>query len=103
MGVISVEALPVDPLDALRELARGEAELDRLRFEWVRMARIAGASWEQVGEALGVTRQSAWEHFTERTRRELGANAAANLSLGEDEAMALAVDEVRSSRRRTSR
>ena len=100
MGVISVEALPADPLDALRELSRGEAELDRLRAERVRAARAAGASWEQVGEALGVTRQSAWEHFTARARRELAANAEANAELSDDEATALAVDEVRSARAR---
>ena len=98
MGVISVEALPADPLEALRELSRGEAELDRLRAERVRAARAAGASWEQVGEALGVTRQSAWEHFTARTRVELAENAEANTELSDDEATALAVDEVRSAR-----
>ena len=100
MGVISVQALPADPLDALRELSRGEAELDRLRVERVRAARAAGASWEQVGEALGVTRQSAWEHFTARARGELAESAEANTELSDDEAIALAVDEVRSTRAR---
>jgi biotin operon repressor len=31
--------------------------------EYVRHARAAGASWQQVGSALGITRQSAWERF----------------------------------------
>ena len=103
MGVISVESLSVDPLEALRELTHGEAELDRLRVERVRAARAAGASWEQVGEALGVTRQSAWEQFTVRLRKDLAASVEANVEVTEAEATALAVDEVRAvrARRRT--
>jgi hypothetical protein len=31
--------------------------------EYVRRARAAGASWQTVGSALGITRQSAWERF----------------------------------------
>jgi hypothetical protein len=31
MGVIVTDELPADPLDALRALARAEAELDELR------------------------------------------------------------------------
>jgi biotin operon repressor len=31
--------------------------------DYVRHARAAGASWQQVGSALGITRQSAWERF----------------------------------------
>jgi hypothetical protein len=103
MGVIVVGALPVEPLAALRELVRGEEELDRLRRERVAAARAAGASWEQIGEALGVSRQSAWEHYTERARDDLAANVEANVGLDDDEAMALAVDEVRSVRRRRRR
>ena len=63
--------LPSDPLDALRELARSETELDRLRRAYVRGARAAGATWEQVGEALGMTRQSAWEYFSRDTWAEI--------------------------------
>jgi hypothetical protein len=31
---------------------------------WVGKARSLGATWAQVGGALGVTRQSAWERFS---------------------------------------
>ena len=100
MGVIVTEELPADPLDALRELARTEAALDELRRQQVAAARAAGATWEQVGEALGVSRQSAWEYYTARTRDEIAANVAANSDLPEDDAMNLAVEEVRAVRRR---
>lgn len=100
MGVIVTDELPADPLDALRALARTEAELDELRRQQVAAARDAGATWEQVGEALGISRQSAWEYYVARTRAEFAANAAANTKLSEDDAMDLAVEEVRAVRRR---
>ncbi len=100
MGVIVTDELPADPLDALRALARTEAELDELRRQQVAAARDAGATWEQVGEALGMSRQSAWEYYAARTRAEFAAKAAANTKLSEDDAMDLAVEAVRAVRRR---
>ncbi len=38
-------------------------EAQRRLEEYVRRARAAGASWQAVGAALGITRQSAWERF----------------------------------------
>ena len=103
MGVIAADALSADPLEALRELARSEPELERLRRDKVLAARASGATWEQVGNALGVSRQSAWEYFTARVREDLAANVTANAELSEVEAMQMAVDEVRSVRRRRRR
>lgn len=99
MSLIATDALSDEPLDALRELALSEVELDELRWNKIAAARDAGASWAQVGEALGVSRQSAWEYFTRRAREELAANVEASASLSEEEATNLAVEEVRSSRR----
>jgi hypothetical protein len=99
MGVIATGALSSDPLDALRQLTEGEAELDRLRRASVRAARAAGATWDQVGEALGMTRQSAWEYFSRETRAAIEHNAQRNEDLDERDAMQLAVDEVRAVRR----
>ena len=99
MGVIAADALPSDPLDALRELADGEAELDRLRRAAVRSARGAGATWEQIGDALGMTRQSAWEYFSRDTSAAIARVAGSNDDLDEDDALTLAVDEVRAVRR----
>ncbi len=100
MSVISPKHLSVDPLDALREIARGEAELEQLRCDRVKVARESGATWEQVAEALGMSRQSAWEYFTSRFRIELSHRVEANSDLSEDAAMQLAVDEARAVRRR---
>ena len=101
MGV-PLNRLPSDPLEALRELTRTEAELGALRRQFVADARTAGVSWNEIGESLGMTRQSAWEHFS-RPARESMASRAVTSSLNEDEAMRLALEETREVRRRRVR
>jgi uncharacterized NAD(P)/FAD-binding protein YdhS len=99
-GIVVTESLPQDPLVALRVLADSEVEIDRIRRDCVRAARAAGASWQQIGDALGMTRQSAWENYTADVRSMLSRTVDANDALDEAGAMELAVDEVRSVRRR---
>jgi len=99
MSVIDSTALPGAPLDALRELARTEAELDDIRRHQVAEARRAGATWDQIGDALGTSRQGAWEYFAKRAQDRLAESAAANADLSEEEAMELAVEEMRAVRR----
>ncbi len=98
--IVAAKDLPQDPLSALRVLTERELELERIRRKQVIAARAAGASWQQIGDALGVTRQSAWESFTAETRAALSANVDANSTLAEGDAVDLAVDEVRAVRRR---
>jgi len=99
MSVIVVaEALPQEPLEALRVLTDSEHELNQIRRKQVIAARANGASWQQIGDALGVTRQSAWESFTADARAALTANE----ELSEDDALDLAVNEVKAARRRRS-
>jgi hypothetical protein len=85
--------------EALLELSRTDDELDRLRREAVERAREHGASWKQVGTALGMSRQAAWEFYTGQIRADL-VRSTAQSDLSEDEAMELAVNEVRAARRR---
>ena len=59
MKEIHDDSLPVDPLEALRELSRADVELEALRRERVAAARRQGATWDQIGESLGMSRQSA--------------------------------------------
>ena len=99
MSLIAADSLPVEPLDALREVSRSEVELDELRWTQIGAARDAGASWAEIGEALGVSRQSAWEYFTRRTSAALAESVAKNADISEEEAMDLAVEEVRAVRR----
>ena len=99
MKVIGVESLPADPLEALRELSRADAELEELRRERVGAARRQGSTWDQIGESLGMSRQSAWEYYTRQTRHVLDDTAAGS-DIDEDEAMRIATEEVSRVRRR---
>ena len=100
MATIAAHELPADPLEALHELARGEIELERLCRDRIASARAAGATWEQIGAALGTTRQAAREFFTRDARKAVAGNTRGDEQLGEGEALALSVEEVRTVRRR---
>lgn len=55
-----------DPNQRLRTLAAGaslQQELDRSTPEVVRQARALGATWQAIGEALGMTKQAAQQRF----------------------------------------
>ena len=58
-----------------------------------------GQPWEQIGAALGITRQAAREFFTRDAREALAGNTDGDEQLGEDDALDLAVEEVRGVRR----
>lgn len=48
----------------LRLVAAAHAQVEENLTEWVRKARSLGATWARIGDALGMTRQSAWERFS---------------------------------------
>ena len=52
------------PLEGIREARGVERALDKVLREQVRRARDAGCSWTEVGEALGTSKQAAWERFS---------------------------------------
>ncbi|OXM52954.1 ClpX C4-type zinc finger protein [Amycolatopsis alba] len=53
-----------DVLAALPRVARTSDQVEESLAGWVRRARELGASWTRIGDALGITRQSAWERFS---------------------------------------
>jgi hypothetical protein len=53
-----------DVLQNLPRVAAAGAQVDRQLTGWVRKARSRGITWTRIGEALGMTRQSAWERFS---------------------------------------
>src|SRR5262245_13591109 len=58
------QAAPLSREEALELLALGEVIARKAGYGrqlGVRTARAAGASWAQVGAALGTSKQSAWE------------------------------------------
>jgi hypothetical protein len=59
--------VPLTREEALELLALGEVIARKAGYGrqlTVRTARAAGASWSQIGAALGTTKQSAWETHT---------------------------------------
>lgn len=96
---IDGNSLPADPLEALRELTRVDVQLEALRRERVEAARCQGATWDEIGGSLGVTRQLAWEYYTRDTRQGLDESTAGSV-LDVDEAMRIAAEEVSRVRRR---
>lgn len=51
-------------LDVLPQAAAAGAQVEENLTQLVRRARALGATWARIGEALGMTRQSAWERFS---------------------------------------
>ena len=59
-----LEEVAIDPLLVLCGLALGAAQLDQKIEEVVRYCRTQGASWTNIGAALGISKQAAWEQFS---------------------------------------
>jgi ClpX C4-type zinc finger len=53
-----------DLLAKLPRIASVGAQVEGGLQRWVREARRRGSSWADIGEALGMSRQSAWERFS---------------------------------------
>jgi hypothetical protein len=52
------------PLEGLCQSARVAGALDKLQRHLVRRARDDGRTWTEIGDSLGISRQSAWERFS---------------------------------------
>jgi ClpX C4-type zinc finger protein len=48
----------------LPRVAAAGAQVEQNLAGWVQRARALGATWARIGDALGMTRQSAWERFS---------------------------------------
>ncbi len=53
-------------LDHLPKIAAVADQVEGSLTTWVRRVRSRGVSWARIGEALQMTRQSAWERFSDR-------------------------------------
>jgi hypothetical protein len=54
----------IDPLVMLVMLAFGRARVDDKMTEVVGVCRGRGKTWTQIGEALGISKQAAWERYS---------------------------------------
>lgn len=51
-------------LASLPRVAQAGSQAEYILTQYVRKARELGATWAAIGQALGMTRQSAWERFS---------------------------------------
>ena len=51
-------------LDHIPRMAVVARQVETDLRSWVRELRRRGVTWSRIGEALGITRQSAWERFS---------------------------------------
>ncbi|MHB1517090.1 MAG: ClpX C4-type zinc finger protein [Acidimicrobiales bacterium] len=58
------EAILEEVLRNLAPVASAATQVGESLTAWVSKARSLGATWAQIGDALGITRQSAWERFS---------------------------------------
>lgn len=53
-----------DPLAVISGITAGVKGMEPSLRAAVKLARRQGRTWEEIGKALGVSRQSAWERFS---------------------------------------
>ena len=60
-------------LGTLPRISAVTEQVDRFLDDWVQMCRARNLSWAEIGKAMGVSRQAAWERFSEvRASRRRG-------------------------------
>ena len=60
---LAADAGSDDPIEALRAIARLRVELDRIEAVAARRAHNAGASWQFIALALGISRQAVHKKY----------------------------------------
>jgi len=93
---------PDDPIDRLRALRAADKEMANRLAEAVGQARQAGRSWAEIGDALGVSRQASWKLYNSGLRSAI-AKTRTEAGLTEEEAQAVADEELRAVRSRRRR
>lgn len=53
-----------EPLQGIAAVAMVSGSLAAIQLDLVRLARSQGATWQQVADTLGISRQAAWERFS---------------------------------------
>lgn len=54
----------------LKDLKTLRRDLDRLEYSVMNVLRAAGATWEQIGDELGMSRQHARRRYGELQKRQ---------------------------------
>jgi hypothetical protein len=60
-----------DPLEVLRAASQFQRYFDAVQGAAVKAARGETRTWDEIGQALGVTRQAAWQRFATSEHEQL--------------------------------
>ena len=63
LHTLAADAGSDDPIQALRAIEKLRKQLDQTELLAVRRARVAGASWQFVALALGVSKQAVHKKY----------------------------------------
>jgi hypothetical protein len=91
-----------DALGALEDIERTVRSLELAKVRLIGTAQRYGASWDEIGAAMAVSRQAAWERYRGRVRELLDVTAS-RAGHSEEETLASAaavLGEVRARRTR---
>jgi hypothetical protein len=66
-----VHSRAANPLEVLDAASQFQRYFDVVQGAAVRAARGAGSTWDEIGQALGVSRQAAWERFATSEHEQL--------------------------------
>jgi hypothetical protein len=86
-------------LERLRDVVRQITLLEARKLALIAEAQAGGASWDQVGGALEVSRQAAWEKYRGHARETMDRPGAA-ATQSESELLASAAEVLAEVRRR---
>jgi len=73
---VAVKLRSEDVLRRLWLLREAEGRVEGWLGEAIIDAREAGRTWDEIGQALGVTRQAAWQRYRDRMRADLDGRGA---------------------------
>lgn len=65
-----------EALGALGDIERTMRSLELAKIRLIGVAQRHGASWDEIGSAMEVSRQAAWEKYRDRVRSLLDVTAA---------------------------
>jgi hypothetical protein len=60
-----------DPLDVLRGASQFQRYFDAVQGAAAKAAHRDGRTWDEIGQALGISRQAAWERFATSEHEQL--------------------------------
>jgi hypothetical protein len=66
-----IHSRDADPLEVLNAAAQFQRYFDAVQGAAAKAARGMGSTWDEIGQALGVSRQAAWERFATSEHEQL--------------------------------